>query len=207
MPTPIGHGLAGLAVAWSAPSRGRSASRAAVWRFSLLCIALAAVPDMDLLFPRFHRTVSHSVTMTVFVTIVAIVVTRQVNVRSGDVRSANWRHALTTGLLCGAAWGSHLLLDWLGDDLSTPQGIQALWPFSDRWFISGLDLFPRVERRQPFSIRTITGNLVAVGWEIVVLGPVVAALWARRHKARPPALSRRHHASGGEDTDDTSDRR
>ena len=55
------------------------------------------------------------------------------------------------GLACGLAWSSHILLDWLGADANPPYGVQAFWPFSDTWFISGVDVFPGTERRNPLS--------------------------------------------------------
>jgi len=172
MPTPIGHLLAGTAIAWSAsstPAPG-TAGRWLNWRVTILCALLAALPDLDLLYQPIHRTVTHSVTSAAFVFIVASAVTGWVT----------GRQALRLGLLCGAAWGSHTLLDWLGADFNPPRGIQALWPFSDRWFISDWDLFLRVERRQPLSSATVIANLKAAGREIAVLGPILALLWWRR---------------------------
>jgi membrane-bound metal-dependent hydrolase YbcI (DUF457 family) len=175
MPTPLGHLLAGTAIAWAVPPTPAdlTAGRRPDWRLALLCAALAALPDLDLLYQPIHRTVTHSVTSAGFVFIVASAVTGWVTKRS----------ALRLGLVCAAAWGSHTLLDWLGADLNPPRGIQALWPFSDRWFISGWDLFMRVERRQPFSSATMISNLTAAAREIVILGPIVLLLWWRRRRA------------------------
>jgi hypothetical protein len=83
-------------------------------------------------------------------------------------------------LVCALAHASHLLTDWLGADQFYPPGIQLLWPFSDGWYISGWDLFSRVERRNLFSWPTISTNLVAAAREIAILGSVVAALWFSR---------------------------
>jgi len=97
-------------------------------------------------------------------------------------------------VLCGIAWGSHLVLDWLGADPTPPRGIQALWPFSDRWFISDLDLFRGTERRQIFTSASMIYNLKAVGQEVAILAPITGALvyWrtAREHHER--AASGRH---------------
>jgi hypothetical protein len=42
---------------------------------------------------------------------------------------------------------SHTLLDWLGQDSSTPRGLMALWPLSHEYFISDVNLFGAVDRR------------------------------------------------------------
>jgi hypothetical protein len=76
-----------------------------------------------------------------------------------------------------------LLLDWLAVDPSPPQGLQIMWPFSHRWFISGRDWFPPTERRNVFSVAAMTINAKAVTEEVLFLGPLVAALWFVRVKA------------------------
>jgi membrane-bound metal-dependent hydrolase YbcI (DUF457 family) len=149
-------------------------------------MALAALPDADLLIPGFHRTATHSVTATLLVIIVAVAVTGWVISRRGPAtnlddqlrpRLSNTGYVWRVALICGIAHASHLLTDWLGTDLSAPSGIQLLWPFDDRWFISGWNLFPRIERRQMFNTATILLNLKAALWEIAALVPVVFAAW------------------------------
>jgi hypothetical protein len=80
-------------------------------------------------------------------------------------------------LVCGAAQASHILLDWMGADWYNPPGIQALWPFSHGWFISGWDVFARIERRDPLSGPTMISNLKAGVREVALMAPVVAAAW------------------------------
>jgi membrane-bound metal-dependent hydrolase YbcI (DUF457 family) len=181
MPTPIGHALAGLAIACAAPRRSnRLRGRESIpWTLLLLCATLAALPDLDLLYQPIHRTVTHSITSAVFVTIIAVLVTRWVTLR-GQIGVRPRSDPRWVGLLCGAAWGSHILLDWMGTDFNAPRGIQALWPFSDRWFISGWDLFPRVERRQPLSSATMLSNVKAIAYEIAIVGPIAVVLWWTR---------------------------
>jgi inner membrane protein len=129
-------------------------------------------PDLDLLVAN-HRTVTHSVTSAVVVGIVAALVMRSLG-----------RPALRGGILFGLVWGGHLVLDWMGHDSSAPYGIMALWPFSDRWFISNLDVFSDVSRRYWLPRSFWLGNLASVAREV---GPVAAAAWwlARRAERRP----------------------
>jgi membrane-bound metal-dependent hydrolase YbcI (DUF457 family) len=182
MPSPIGHALAGVSVAWAgdAIDRRRSSSRLVA-----TCAVLAVVADLDLLLPRYHRSITHSLLAVAVVLIISAAVT------SGVTR---WRVAL----MCTAAYASHLLLDWFGADTLPPFGVQILWPFVPRFFVSGLDLFAETERRHPFSGATLYQNLWAAAQEVAILGPVAAALWVVRVKALarlPAEMARRNHAA------------
>lgn len=171
MPSPIGHLLAGSAVALLSTRLGgeRTLERQRLAGV-LVCALLAALPDVDLLYQPLHRTVTHSLVSIPVVTSIVILVTGWVT----------GRRALLWGIVCGVAWGSHIPLDWLGADPNPPQGIQALWPFSDRWFISGVDLFSGTERRHVFTRAALLINLRTVIQEVAILGPMVAALWWTR---------------------------
>jgi membrane-bound metal-dependent hydrolase YbcI (DUF457 family) len=171
MPSPIGHILAGVAVALAADMASPSVWSRVEFRTGVAVLAaLAALPDLDLIYPPMHRAVTHSLGSVILITIMGTVVTGWVTGR----RSTGF------GLLCGIAWGSHLLLDWLGVDPNPPSGIKALWPFSDGWFISSLQIFPGTERRQLFTVAAFATNLYAIALEAAILAPVVAALWALR---------------------------
>jgi inner membrane protein len=195
MPSPIGHALAGVAVAWTADIVSPPLSRGETGRVGLTpvmtptlvvtCAVLATLPDLDLLRPGLHRTWTHSVTAVVIVTIIAAVVTGRVT---------RWR----TALVCGAAWASHLLLDWLGTDLYPPYGIQLFYPFSDRWYISGWDVFRQTARLHFFTPEIIRQNTLALAQEIAILGPVLLVLWLIRVKTLArlaPELTRSDHAA------------
>jgi inner membrane protein len=198
MPSPVGHALAGVAVAWVADLvPGRRAWRTAGPATSpfvraggiltLVCGALAVAPDLDLLVLR-HRAITHSLGAVIIVFIVATAVTGWVTRGLPVVR---------IGLMYAAAYGSHLLLDWLAVDTTLPYGLQALWPFSDSWFISGVDLFPGTERRDILSLAAIRTNLRALSYETAILLPVLGLLWRVRVKALArlaTETARRHHA-------------
>ena len=156
--------------------------------------------------PRYHRSFTHSVTAVAIVFIVAAAVTGQVirlraarfggQARLPDVRDgghARWRIAL----ICAGAYATHLLLDWLGSDTLPPFGLQALWPFIDRFFVSGLNVFAETERRNPFTGATLIQNLWASAREVAIVAPVAAALWLVRVKALtrfPTEVASRDHA-------------
>jgi len=182
MPTSIGHALAGAAAAWSVdlvPGRRawRTAPPAASWHrragdgLTLVCAMLAAVPDADLLF-HIHRTFTHSIGAVLFVGIAA-----------GAIAIVIGRPVVRVAAMCAAAYGTHLLLDWLAVDLMPPYGIQALWPFSDTWYISGWIVFQRIERGRLFSESTLRLNVLAVAREIAILAPIAIVIWLVRVKA------------------------
>ena len=182
MPSPVGHALAGIAVSWAGDLvSGRrivpAESLAGGWfsraggSLTVLAAALAAAPDLDLIV-GVHRTATHSLTAVLFVMVMAALVAAWLKLPVGRV-----------ALLCGAAWGSHLLLDWMAMDVSAPRGIQMLWPFSRTWFVSGWDVFASTERRRIFSARSMEQNVWALTREVLVLAPVLLALWSVRVKA------------------------
>ena len=198
MPSPIGHALSGVAVAWTASlsESPRDASPGVSDRLLPVCAALAAAPDLDLLVRGSHRTATHSLTAMLLVTIVAAAVTGQVTrLRASRVGGqaprrgsqlggeARWRVAL----LCGISYGSHLLLDWLGTDNYPPRGIELLWPFSNRWFISDIDLFRQTARQEFLTVPIIGQNLLAVAQECLILVPILALLWWARRRQRQRA--------------------
>lgn len=211
MPSPLGHVFGGIAAAWIAdlvPGRqewrtappAASFYRRAGGAFTLLCGALGAAPDLDLSLVA-HRTVTHSLTAVALVTIVAALVTGQVTgrkVRSSKckVPKCKVQRVARVALMCGAAYATHLLLDWLGIDNNPPRGLQILWPFSRDWMISEWDVFIQTQRFRFFSLEAVRTNVAAMLWETLLLVPVLAALWLVRVKALAglaAELSRRDH--------------
>ena len=177
MPSPVGHVLAGAAIAFAAEPALRRRAQPAFGAALVTLAAVAALPDADLAYQPIHRAITHSVGSALLVTIVAMAVTGWVT----------GKRSFFFGALCGLAWGSHILLDWLGADPTPPRGIKALWPFSDRWFISDLDIFRGTERRQLFTVASIVYNLKAVLQEVAILMPVTVGLYLVRRGSRTDA--------------------
>jgi membrane-bound metal-dependent hydrolase YbcI (DUF457 family) len=212
VPSPIGHVLAGAAIAWS--FRGRSSTGGSTnWKLPVVCAVCAALPDIDLLYMPTHRTATHSVPVAVLLTIVAVGVTGWVRpVRAWLTEHfGEPSHPLVIGLACGLAWSSHILLDWLGADANPPYGVQAFWPVSDTWFFSGLNVFPGTQRRDPLSMRAMLINLRAAIQEFVLMGSVALAAWwlSRTRRSRVPTSApgdRRPPSGAGAGKAGTSDR-
>ena len=169
MPTPIGHALGGLALAFIADSAARRQQLSPA--LLLGSAAIAVVPDFDLLM-RAHRTYTHSLGAVLIVGAVSWLVLR------GRVPNAMQGAAVLM-----AAYGSHLMLDWAGKDTSFPPGLTILWPFSSTYYVSGWDLFGEVSRRYWLPAEFLLGNLAALAREMLMLLPLLFlawALWSRR---------------------------
>src|SRR5687767_12034449 len=123
MPTPAAHALGGLAAAFLVDSIGRRQ----VLSPALLAAAAAAAmaPDLDLLGGS-HRTYTHSLG-AIFIVGIASWLIITVGRMPGAVRAA---------VIVMTAYGSHLLLDWMGKDTSSPPGFTALWPFTSNYYLS-----------------------------------------------------------------------
>ncbi|MBT7518435.1 MAG: hypothetical protein HN656_10900, partial [Acidiferrobacteraceae bacterium] len=124
---------------------------------------------------RFHHGPSHSITAAL---VFAIAFARALPMRA------------VVGVFF--IYLSHLLGDWLAADTGAPFGIPLLWPFSSAYFISPVPIFSNFEHGgagaglADFIGQVFSGhNLLAIGLEIAVLGPV---LWLvtryRRRRSR-----------------------
>jgi membrane-bound metal-dependent hydrolase YbcI (DUF457 family) len=178
MSSPVGHAIAGLAVAWGADlvpgdRKWRTAPASASWyaraggTLTVVCAGLAASPDLDLLFHA-HRTFTHSVLAAV----VAGLVAGLVALRAG-------RPVVRVASMCAAAYGSHLLLDWIAADPAAMPGLQLLWPWH-HWFLSGWDLLPPAQRQDFLSFATIRLNTITLLREIATLAPIACLAWWAR---------------------------
>jgi hypothetical protein len=172
MPSPVGHVIAGVAAGWlvAGSPAWSSAWRREVGRDLLLFGALGALPDIDLLAGA-HSGPTHSVGAAAIVAIAALFARGVVPGQS----------AIRFALACFAAYGSHVLLDWLATDSSPPIGIMALWPFRREHYESDLHLFLAISRRYWQGRRFVEQNVIAVLREIAILVPSVALVaWVRR---------------------------
>ena len=197
MPSPIGHAMAGIAAAWTAdlvPGQRawRAAPESASWFLragngvTLVCAGLGAAADLDLLFGG-HRTVTHSLAAVVFVWVFSTALAANAG-----------RPIVRVGLMCTAAYATHLLLDWMGVDRFPPLGIQLLWPWNHEWYISGADVFRQTARIHMLTAPMMLQNLKAIAQELAILGPILVALWLVRVKALAglsSQLTRGNHTS------------
>jgi membrane-bound metal-dependent hydrolase YbcI (DUF457 family) len=161
MPSPVAHAIGGLVAAFVVDAVTRRP------RLTLPLLAasaaLAVAPDLDILAGS-HRTYSHSVGGVAIVGVVCWLVLR--------ARDSGGAAALLT-----AAYATHIPLDWLSKDTSLPSGLTALWPFTSRYYKSGLDVFGEISRRYWLPEEFIVANVRAACWEMVLMGPCLLIAW------------------------------
>jgi inner membrane protein len=176
MPTPWGHALAGLA-AGTAATGGRTLLGPV--KDVVFFAGVGMMADLDfipgLLLGQggdWHRGASHSFTA----------------VAAAGLAAWLWGRRRGLGkwlaLAALAAYGSHVLLDYLNVDTRPPFGIPLLWPFSGEYMLSRHAIFPDV-KRHALTWAIIVHDLKAVAWETLLLGPLAAAaLWWRQARRR-----------------------
>jgi membrane-bound metal-dependent hydrolase YbcI (DUF457 family) len=166
MPSPVGHVLGGIAAGWHLAPEHRA-------RTAVLLGFAGAAADLDLLVGT-HRGPTHSVAAALLTGIVVALLTR----------SLRWGSAMS------AAWGSHVLLDWLATDTSPPIGEMALWPLTRSYYESSLHLFPAISRRY-WLAEFWTYNLKALAIELAILGPIAAfVIYVSRARPSRPCRPR-----------------
>ncbi len=165
MPSPIAHGLGGLAAGWIVADPPRTPR--AAWTQAIVFAAAGVAPDLDLLIGR-HRAEAHSVGAAAIVASMAALMRWPV----APTRTRIW-------LAIFAAWASHPLLDALGTDTSPPVGIMAFWPFSHAYVMTTWRVFGPISRRW-HEMGWITGNIPVALREIEIMAPVVAGIWIVR---------------------------
>jgi len=181
VPSPAGHLIAGVAIAWAVEaleplrSRGReaanpSAAAPVVTPLVLASAVLALAPDLDIALAS-HRTYTHSIAA---VAVAALA--------GGAVARARRSPGLATALACALVVASHIVLDWLGRDTSTPRGLMALWPLSASYLYSGIDLFADISRRYWKPEEFILKNAVSIAREVAILAPPAALAWLLRRR-------------------------
>lgn len=199
MALPIAHAAAGYLVHRAArrvPSRDRSPAGA--WRRAALFMCIGNLPDFDFLIGfvvgrpgLLHRGVSHTIVAAVVFGALAGVIVRR---RRGEP-------FLPTALAFAAAYGSHLLLDWLTIDSRPPEGAQFLWPFSDAYYIAPVSIFREIRidglTRAGFLGSVLAWPTVLVLAREVALVSGAVALWhaVEAGRARVSAPAFRLHAT------------
>jgi inner membrane protein len=161
----VGHALGGAAAGLLIATPGATAR--ARWIQIAAFAAIGMTPDLDLLIGR-HRLESHSIGTAVIAGAIAALL--------------GWRLGRSPGqvfLAVAAAWFSHAVLDYLGADTSPPHGVMIWWPFSSTFHYAGLTIMLPISRRW-WLPGTVSHNLLAALREVVLLGPLVAAVcWVR----------------------------
>jgi membrane-bound metal-dependent hydrolase YbcI (DUF457 family) len=169
---PIAHATAGYLV--HRAGRGvlsEDRSSLAGWRRAVVFMLIGNLPDTDFL-PGFvlgqpglfHRGVTHTVLAAVVFAAAAAFVRWRRGERCGSV-----------ALLFGAAYLSHVVLDFLTKDTHSPAGGQFLWPLSSSYFVSPVTIFTEIH----LASRTRAGFLLSlVAWPTMLVVAREAAIAA-----------------------------
>ena len=173
MPSPIGHALGGMA-------SGALISGRPGWRLVAACAVAGTLPDLDFVLPLQHRGPTHSAGASALVFAGACAV---LSLRPEFARRLGPASPVRTATALALAFASHLVLDWLGADSSTPRGVLAFWPVSNVFYVSGLDIFNAVDRRY-WIPGFWTRNVLAVLRELIILGPIAAISVSAGHRVR-----------------------
>lgn len=173
MPSPIAHSIAGYVVYRATSDKGITHQ---TWRTVLFYIICANFPDIDFL-PgfligepnRFHHGISHSIGFSVLFGLpVALFLCWKKN--EGFLRSF---------FIFFSLYFSHILLDYLADDTSTPYGEPLWWPISSKYYISPFSVFTDIQRvslggRLSFITSLVNlHNLWAITVEFLVFLPII----------------------------------
>jgi len=151
----------------------RDPEEAADLRRAAVFVGAAVAPDLDLLL-RFvdgrnhHQAESHSIGCALIAGLLAWGLALVWRV----ARPVRWGAAAAIG------WTSHIVLDYLGKDTHPPIGLMALWPLSSGHFKFPWPLFMDIGRT--LDGNTMRHNVVAVGWEVVALTPLLVLAWRLR---------------------------
>ena len=192
MPSPVAHALAGVATAWTAdliaPNKTGSPRRSKFDRFGgglvVAAAFLGASADLDLLV-GLHRTATHSLGAAVMV------------LAGAGIAAARLKQPIgRTALVCGIAYATHILLDWVGSDRAIPRGVMAFWPLDSTFYYAPIRLFPNVSRAYWLPLSFIYENTIALLCELAVVGLPVWGLWLVRVKTLaglPAEMSGRDH--------------
>ena len=164
MPTPVAHALAGTAVYFA------SRRREDLWLFPAVVVS-ACFADLDfglnfLTGENYHHYFTHSLGFASLFSLGTYVAARLAK-RPEPGRDT---------LLVAIAYLTHMGLDLFSRDTSRPYGMELLWPFSERFVIAPLPLFDDIHRGTLAKLLSLH-NWLAVGREILIVGPVAFLAW------------------------------
>jgi membrane-bound metal-dependent hydrolase YbcI (DUF457 family) len=172
MPSPVGHTIGAFAAILAVdPSIITTRYKLSVALGTSFIVGTLA--DADFLVAYFstvpylrHHYFSHSIPFAIIFWLLCWVV----------LKGIKFKDATRNAALLGAAYGSHLVLDYFAEDGSKPYGIPLLWPFSNQHFIAPFDIFLSIHRGE-FSDLFSLHNLWAILIEVGVLTPLALMMF------------------------------
>jgi membrane-bound metal-dependent hydrolase YbcI (DUF457 family) len=179
MPSPVGHGLMGVAIYTATVPRRRLFWS---WGFLALCVGASVVQDLDFVIPAMfgridvtlwaHRSFTHTVFFAVGGALLWLGLARLIRSRS---RAASLAVAAVV-LLCLLA---HIGLDVMNEDTRPPFGVAVFWPASSKAFYLNIGLLPSV-RKYTYADLVSWHNVTVALTELLVFGTLIAVVLAAR---------------------------
>lgn len=178
--TPVGHGLAGVAVAGAMGSAPWARHRLSRFVWFAVAVVSANAADLDFL-PGlvvgdpvlFHHGLSHSLLFVGLWSGLAWLMARRTDFSPNRIAA-----------LAGASYATHLLLDAATADGRAPVGIPLLAPFSDRHTAFSWTPFRGIVHGNPGdSAATVLDNVLSLqnAWTVAIetfyLIPLAVACW------------------------------
>jgi membrane-bound metal-dependent hydrolase YbcI (DUF457 family) len=172
LPSPLAHGLAGVALYAALAPAGRPARDWRPWAlaaFAAMAADLDFVPGLLVLDPsRYHHWATHSVLAAVVFVLLATPLASPLG--------APGRRAAILGL----AYASHLALDYVTVDLTVPRGIPLAWPVVREPYLAPFAVFADIHHGASWAKFVNWHNAAAVLAELVLVGLPVATFCALR---------------------------
>jgi len=142
---------------------------------------LAADPEL------LHRGITHTLGATLLVMLAAALAARVGGWRRDATRAATF---------AGAAYGTHLLLDYVTADVVPPHGARFLWPFSSAYYLAARPLFGEIvldSAGRVAFVRSLVTRAALARWGLdlallvglVLLVHTLRAAWSAAVDAEP----------------------
>ena len=182
MPSPIGHSLIGLTVA-NLPLK-KQLYQSVFWLGYVVIVANVA--DLDFVpgwfigdMNRYHHGISHSIGAAIIFAIFCAFAAKHMKLMARRVF-----------MITVLVYFSHLLGDYLGVDRSEPYGAPFLWPISNEYYLSPIQIFHPIKHGNPgegnssvFADIFSHPNMIAAAIEVIIITPLwLITLWLSRRK-------------------------
>ncbi len=164
VPSPLGHALGGLIVAWGLAPNIAPVVRGLPPKVAVICALAAVLPDIDFAWGA-HNRETHSIGAAIIAGLVVLA----------------WKRSPRLAVAVTLSWLTHVLFDWLGSDDTPPLGVMALWPINSNFYFADAFVFEAISRRYWLD-NFLAHNAWAVAKEVLMLGPVLALAWKVRSR-------------------------
>ena len=178
MSSPVAHGLAAYSLLITIEPR-LTADPQTNRKTFLVSVLFGSMADADFLVAHFtknpvlqHHFFSHSIFFGIGVFFLCFLI----------LKLLKQQNAWNAATLLGAAYNTHLVLDYFTEDRSHPFGIPLFWPFTNKHYLAPVEIFHSIHRGTVQSIFSIW-NLTAILQEVFILMPVALLAFLRARKA------------------------